>query len=164
MGRFINDYTDDWRAIRDRAYQDAGFRCIRCQHPFTQVIGEKAPPLPCDSRCDPTRGRRLFVPTGEQVHNISAGLSLTVHHFDGDKSNNAWWNLLVLCNSCHLTIQAKVIPERPYLWEHSDWIKPYVAGFYAFWFSRIQITREEAVGALDHWLSIGQPWLYQPHG
>lgn len=85
---------------------------------------------------------------------------LTVHHLDGDKSNNAWWDLLALCQRCHLTIQAKVIPERPYLWEHKPWFVPYACGFYAYWHAGRQITREEADGDPHHWLALGQPWLY----
>lgn len=177
MTRFINDYTDDWRAVRDAAYVAVGFRCIRCRHPFTPVVGQTSPPLPCDDLCDTTRGRRINThhPNARRdhpekplreivsrlVHNIwDGGLSLTLHHFDGNKANNAWWNLLALCNSCHLTIQAKVVPERPYLWEHSEWIKPYVAGFYAHWYGRIDITHEQACAELDKYLAMGQPWLY----
>lgn len=59
------------------------------------------------------------------------------------------------------TIQGKVIPERPFLWEHSEWFKPYAAGFYAFWFARMDITREEVEGAVDAYLAVGQPWLYE---
>ena len=29
---------------------------------------------------------------------------LVVHHFDGDKSNNTYWNLLTLCAGCHRLI------------------------------------------------------------
>lgn len=48
---------------------------------------------------------------------------LTVHHLDGDKANLAWWNLTALCQVCHLEIQAKVVMERVYPFEHSDWFK-----------------------------------------
>lgn len=57
---------------------------------------------------------------------------LTVHHLDLNKSNCHWWNIPALCQRCHLTIQGKVIIERPWMFEHSDWFKPYVAGYYAF--------------------------------
>lgn len=56
---------------------------------------------------------------------------LTVHHLDMNPSNNAWWNLVPLCQQCHLRIQAKVILERNWMFEHSAWFKPYVAGYYA---------------------------------
>jgi len=35
----------------------------------------------------------------------STGHTLTVHHLDGDKSNNTDENLAVLCQRCHLRIQ-----------------------------------------------------------
>lgn len=85
---------------------------------------------------------------------------LTVHHLDGDKGNNRWWNLLALCQRCHLTIQAKVIPERPYLWEHSPWFKVYAAGFYAWHHGKHTPTRAAVEADLDRWLALGQPWLY----
>ena len=92
------------------------------------------------------------------AHDPSAGRTLTVHHLTGDKSNSAWWNLLALCQACHLTIQGRVIPERPYLWEHSPWFKVYAAGFYAQYYGGLAITRAEAEHRLEEWLLLGQPW------
>lgn len=65
------------------------------------------------------------------AHDPKAGYCLTVHHLDLSPANCAWWNLLALCQRCHLHIQSKVILERPYMFEHSEWFKPYVAGYYA---------------------------------
>ena len=59
------------------------------------------------------------------------GYILTVHHLDMNPANNAWWNLAALCQACHLHIQAKVRLDQPYMFEHSDWFRPYVAGYYA---------------------------------
>lgn len=81
------------------------------------------------------------------------GRILTTHHFDGDKANDAWWNLLPLCQVCHLKVQAKVDPEVPFFFEHSQWIKPYVAGFYAWKYEGRMITREEAESRLDELLN-----------
>lgn len=81
------------------------------------------------------------------------GRILTTHHFDGDKSNDAWWNLLALCQVCHLQIQSKVDPEQPYFFEHSAWLKPYVAGFYASKYEHRTITRQEAIERLDELLA-----------
>jgi hypothetical protein len=64
-------------------------------------------------------------------HDVDSGHMLTVHHLDLDKSNCEWWNLLALCQRCHLHIQAKVIIQRPWMFQHSDWFKPYAAGYYA---------------------------------
>jgi len=96
----------------------------------------------------------------------ASGHVLTVHHLDGDKSNDAWWNLLALCQRCHLKVQANVIPERPWMFAHSEWFKVYVAGFYASQHGH-QISRAEAEANLTHYLSLGQPHLYEkidPHG
>jgi 5-methylcytosine-specific restriction endonuclease McrA len=82
-----------------------------------------------------------------------AGKILTVHHMDGDKANDEWWNLLPLCQVCHLQVQAKLDPDQPYMFEHSDWIKPYIAGFYAKKYENRLITRHEAEERLEELLS-----------
>ena len=80
------------------------------------------------------------------------GKILTTHHMDGDKSNDAWWNLLALCQVCHLHIQGKVDPNTPYFLDHSDWIKPYIAGFYAKKYEGKDIIREEAEERIEQLL------------
>lgn len=64
-------------------------------------------------------------------HDPEGGYCLTVHHLDINPSNCAWWNLAALCQRCHLHIQHKVDMTRPYMFEHTTWFKPYVAGYYA---------------------------------
>ncbi|HEY6019866.1 MAG TPA: hypothetical protein VIY48_08150 [Candidatus Paceibacterota bacterium] len=65
------------------------------------------------------------------AHDLDNGYCLTVHHLDIDPSNCAWWNIPALCQRCHLHIQGKVVMERLYMFEHSEWFKPYVGGYYA---------------------------------
>lgn len=77
------------------------------------------------------------------------GRILTTHHFDGNKANDAWWNLLPLCQVCHLQVQSRVDPETPWFLPHSEWIKPYVAGFYAHKYEGRMITLEEAMARMD---------------
>ncbi len=81
------------------------------------------------------------------------GKILTTHHLDGDKSNDSWYNLLALCQVCHLQIQAKVDPAEPFFLEHSAWFKPFIAGYYAFKYEGKNITREEAESRLDELLN-----------
>jgi hypothetical protein len=64
-------------------------------------------------------------------HSTEEGYMLTVHHLDLNKSNCAWWNLAALCQRCHLRIQGKVELTQFWMFDFSDWIKPYVAGYYA---------------------------------
>lgn len=142
------EYPADWKEIAARVKTKAGNRCIRCGHPDGDRMREGKKSLEsCGPQCTHPKNGKLR--------------QLTVHHLDGNKSNCRWWNLLALCQLCHLTIQGKVIPERPFLWEHSEWFKPYAAGFYAFWFARMEIPREEIEGAVDAYLAVGQPWLYE---
>ena len=84
------------------------------------------------------------------------GKILTTHHFDGDKANDEWWNLLPLCQVCHLVIQGKVDPETPWFLPHSEWIKPYVAGFYAHKYEGKNITKEEAISRITELLAYEQ--------
>jgi hypothetical protein len=84
---------------------------------------------------------------------------LTVHHLDGDKANCRWWNLAALCQRCHLTMQGKVRMNQSYLYAHSLWFRPYVAGYYAFAVLGLDLTREEVEAQLSEFLEAGQPWL-----
>lgn len=45
-------------------------------------------------------------------HSKERGAILTVHHIDGDPTNNEPSNLIALCQVCHLKEQAKL---KPYL-------------------------------------------------
>ena len=64
-------------------------------------------------------------------HDVASGYVLTVHHLDLDPANCEWWNCPALCQRCHLTIQAKVVMEQAFIGEHSEWFRPYVAGYNA---------------------------------
>lgn len=89
-------------------------------------------------------------------HEIESGYVLTVHHMDMDPSNNKWWNLLALCQRCHLTIQAKVDIHRMYMFEHSEWFKPYVAGYYANQYNYPD-DREFVMKNIEWLLDFGRP-------
>lgn len=156
------EYPPDWPAINAAACEATGHRCIRCGHPYKKGTHGKGEWTPCDERCTHKGplsqhfGGGVGVevsssrPAGELV---TAGFQicaqwriLTVHHFDGNKSNCAWWNLLALCQRCHLQIQTRVNPHQPYMFEHSEWLKPYVAGFYAFKYKGLTLFRDDVKG------------------
>lgn len=140
-----NDYPGTWPEVARAVKDAAGWQCVRCRHPF--AVGGAM--LACTDACDPTRcNRRKYGKT----------LNFGVHHLDGDKANGAWWNLLALCNACHLSVQARVIPERAWLLDHSPWFLPYVCGWYAHFYAGLAITRAEAEATPDRWLALGQPW------
>jgi DNA-directed RNA polymerase subunit RPC12/RpoP len=136
-------YPPDWPAIAERVKSKAGYRCIRCGHPAERPSARVA----CDYGCRHREDGKQRI--------------LTVHHLDGDKGNCAWWNLLALCQVCHLYIQARVIPERPWLFDHSIWFRPYVAGFYASYYGGLAVTREEVMADMDRYLALGQPHLQE---
>ncbi len=90
----------------------------------------------------------------DHPHEFASGHVLTVHHFNGDKAMCEWWNLLALCQRCHLHIQGKVNPEIPWMFEHSAWLKPYVAGFYAWEDQGRLLTRDEVMADLQPLLAL----------
>lgn len=164
------EYPPDWKEISNATWAAAGHRCIRCSHPYKKGENGKGEWSPCDERCthggpmavlfrdELARYEQGFPKTAGEL--VSDGLNIvaewrvgTVHHLDGDKSNCSWWNLLALCQRCHLTIQSRVLPEIPYFLDHSEWFKPYVAGFYAKKYEGKEITRDEAMARLDQLLA-----------
>lgn len=164
---FTGTYAGDWPAIAAQVKADAGDRCVRCGHPngdrlertYRRETGLRLPRA-LQPEFDPAV-KRLMQCTTHCTHLADGKLRvLTVHHLDGDKGNNRWWNLLALCQVCHLQIQARVIPERPWLFPHTPWFRPYVAGFYAWFHAGRELTREEVLAELDALLALGQPWLY----
>lgn len=44
--------------------------------------------------------------------------------------------------------------ERVWPWEHSDWFKPYAAGWYAWAYLGEDLTREQVGERLDELLSL----------
>jgi len=163
------------RMIRDRH----GNRCLRCKHPYTvgkkyrieivYVDGEQQQILwsPCDTSCTHTgevsiEGEAHVMTTPEDIaHWIENGYLveaayriLTVHHLNEDKADCRWWNLVSLCQRCHLRVQRKVLMERVWPWEHSDWFKPFVAGYYAWTYLREDLSPEEVVPRMDDLLAL----------
>lgn len=88
-------------------------------------------------------------------HDRETGHVLTVHHLDNNKSNTQWYNLVALCQKCHLKIQAKVIMHRPWILPHSEWFKPYVAGYYAAQ-RGLPSDRESVLAHIDELIEMGQ--------
>lgn len=167
-------YPAEWHeTIKHRVREDAGHRCVRCLHPYKRGEHGRGEWSPCDERCTHEGPMRILNEDGAEVASIADGRPnwhshamaglwtrearwriLTVHHLDGDKANCRWWNLVALCQRCHLTIQGRVQMARVWPWEHSDWFKPYVAGFYAFSYLGEDLTREETMARLDELLSL----------
>ena len=133
---------------------------------------------PCDERCTHAGPYRYRLPgweegqwcqvvehdrcnTPQQSLRLSPNLIieaawriLTVHHLNGRKHDLRWWNLVALCQRCHLSVQTRVQMERVYPFEHSDWFKPYAAGWYAYAYLGETLTREQAMERLDDLLAL----------
>jgi len=88
------------------------------------------------------------------VHEPETGYTLTVHHLDMNPANCRWWNLAALCQRCHLYIQAKVVLPRVWMFEHSEWFKPHVAGYYAHLYG-LPEDRELVEEMIDKLIDLG---------
>ena len=89
------------------------------------------------------------------AHSREGWRILTVHHLDGDKANCQWYNLAALCQRCHLHIQAKVVMQRVWAFDHSPWFVPYVAGYYAAQYG-LSTDRAWVEAHADQLIQLGQ--------
>ena len=148
----------------------AEHRCIRCGHPYTE--GQSDPEWsPCDDRCTHSGPCRVMAP-GHHRNEVGWGpidcaptlvkagrvearyRVLTVHHLTGEKRDCRWWNLAALCQRCHLQIQGRVNMAQLWPHEHSEWFKPYAAGYYAFVYRGQELSREEVEAQLGELLAL----------
>lgn len=92
------------------------------------------------------------------AHDADGGYTLTVHHLDMDPSNCVWHNLAPLCQRCHLQIQSKVVMEQVWFLDHSEWFKPFAAGYYAALYG-LPDDRTYVEQHIDELIAIGQGLL-----
>lgn len=143
-------YPFAWHeTIKHEVRLRAGHRCIRCGHPYTNGEHGNGEWSPCGHFC---------VHDGE-TEEFADGVwarwrILTVHHLNGSKHDCRWWNLVALCQRCHLRVQRIVVMDRVYPWPHSEWFKPYVAGFYASTYLGEELSRGEVMARLDELLAL----------
>lgn len=163
--------------IKDLIREQACNRCLRCGHPYrVGEVGGGGEWSPCDDECQhrgPLRvlrtGELLPPPESSEVARVAwpdetiqaAWRILTVHHLDEDKANCRWYNLAALCQRCHLRMQRAVIMDRPWHYEHSEWFRPFAAGFYAFKYLNEDLTREETTDRLDELLALERRWTQE---
>ncbi len=176
-------YPPEWHeTIKHAVRAEAGHRCVRCKHPYYVKREGNVTSTAGHERVLPSTGKRVQVSrcddecrhggpviyytsrTGwgdydgpdetiaEEVYAVWR--VLTVHHLDGDKANCRWWNLAALCQRCHLTIQGRVVMARVWPWEHTEWFRPYVAGYYAHTYLAEDLSRAEVDARLDALLAL----------
>lgn len=169
-------------SIKDYVREQAGHRCERCGHPYMKGNPLNSPRsewTPCDRQCAHKGPARIGHPHGGhfdpfdlrdtdvlyegtcgelvELHEETTEARwriLTVHHLNGVKHDCRWWNLAALCQRCHLAIQGRVVMERVWPWEHSDWFKPHAAGWYAAAYLGEELSREETMTRLDELLDL----------
>ena len=157
-------------SIKDAVREEAGHRCVRCGHPYRKGEHGNGEWSPCRKGCahgGPVRIKSFgqWTEHDEPPFPIANAIRtrrpvearwriLTVHHLTGDKRDCRWWNLAALCQRCHLTIQGRVRMEQVYPHEHSEWFKPYAAGYYAATYLSEALTREQTMERLDELLGL----------
>ena len=83
-------YPLNWLGIANSVKESAGWRCECCGHPRKKKNAKDA----CGVFCvHPDDGKKR---------------ALTVHHLDMRPENCEWWNLVALCNVCHMRVQGRV--------------------------------------------------------
>ena len=144
-------YPYDWhKTVKHRVREESGHRCVRCHHPY-RLKTTHGRWSQCDEQCQ--HDGPVGDPKGDGTVWAEWRI-LTVHHLDGIKTNCRWWNLVALCQRCHLMVQGRVNMSRVYPWPHSDWFKPYVAGYYALVYLGQELSREEVEGRMDELLAL----------
>ncbi len=142
-------------SAKDLVRARAGQRCVRCGHPYHKGEHGNGEWSPCDERCTHRDARESWRWGGLGTDEPEARWRiLTVHHLTGDKADLRWWNLAALCQRCHLTVQGRVQMARVYPWEHSEWFKPYAAGWYAWAYLGEELDRAEVEARLDGLLAL----------
>lgn len=87
----------------------------------------------------------------------ASGHVLTVHHLTMNRAEpfEHWWAFAALCQRCHLQVQHKVDLARPWVMQpHSEWFREYAAGWYAWHYLGLTLTREEVRDRLEELLSL----------
>ena len=83
-------YPLNWLGVANKVKENAGWRCECCRHPRKNRNAKDA----CDALCvHPADGKKR---------------SLAVHHLDMRPENCEWWNLVALCDSCHMRVQGRL--------------------------------------------------------
>jgi hypothetical protein len=166
----INQYVSvSSRPIKDIVREQAGHRCERCHHPYRTGEHGNGQWTPCDEHCTHRGPVQIAAPDGvpstrqDGIEAVRDGWIvqaewriLTVHHLNGVKHDCRWWNLAALCQRCHLSIQTRVVMNRVYILEHTDWFKPHAAGWYAWTYLGEDLTREQTLERLDELLALEQ--------
>jgi 5-methylcytosine-specific restriction endonuclease McrA len=117
-------YPENWPAISAMVRAEADYRCEQCRVPnatvgYRRLDGSFAG-VPAIDR--PTVERVLRDLRGPVAR--LTRIVLTVHHRDGDPTNNRRDNLVALCQRCHLAADRELrgasrAADSPALWETS---------------------------------------------
>lgn len=98
----------------------------------------------------------------DHPHDPKGGYCLTVHHLTmaKDEPFDHWWAFAVLCQRCHLQVQARVDLDRPWVMQdHTPWMQPLVGGYYAHKYLDLAVSRTEVEAQLPFFVSIEQRLL-----
>jgi 5-methylcytosine-specific restriction endonuclease McrA len=93
------NYPDNWKEIREKILIRACNRCELCNAPNgVKVVRDRERPVKWISP-----GGNVEASYDSQFYYM-VKIVLTIAHLDQDTKNNEPWNLLALCQRCHLKI------------------------------------------------------------
>lgn len=72
------------------------------------------------------------------------------------ESFDHWWAFAPLCQKCHLIIQSKVDLNQFWMFDHSSWFVPFVAGYHAHR-NGLPDDKEYVMEHLEELLELGKP-------
>ena len=98
-------YPADWYEIATAIKDAAEWRCERCRHPHDTPTYRAE----CDELCDHALYPNQAV--------------LTVHHLDMNPANCEPWNLVALCQACHLSVQGRFDFTQSWMFDLPDWVR-----------------------------------------
>lgn len=97
-------YPDEWASVSRGIVRRANDRCEECGIP-NRTVGYRWPTSGGDFQGVPSIDRPTVLAVLRHLRGEGARLTkivLTVHHRDGDPTNNRSENLVALCQRCHL--------------------------------------------------------------
>lgn len=95
------EYGSDWKRISKAVKHRAGDRCELCGAPNGEkIIRQKK----CGAEWTLAEIGRWVCKKERIRYGEPIKVVLTVHHIDFNKMNNKKWNLIALCQRCHLRL------------------------------------------------------------
>jgi hypothetical protein len=99
----MQEYPDNWKWLSAQVRKRNGGRCELCNAPNGEIVLRPKKQYALDWE-QPWYSQDNNMPPEYEECFTRTKIILTVHHIDGDKSNNSEQNLISLCQRDHLRL------------------------------------------------------------